>query len=362
STIRSVRYYHGRQIMVMKAPLKVALVGCGLIGQWHHIPALLKIRDAKLVAICDKNEDLVKVAARAFNISRYYTDFSEMLGREKLDMVDICIPPQTHSAFSIQAMEAGCHVLVEKPVALSLKEADEMASAAKQNNVKLCTVHNKLFEPVMMKAHAMVSTGSIGDVVGIDIQVLHSQGKADLILMNREHWCHSLPAGIFTQTLPHPIYLATAFLGQLEPIGTYTGRSCSYNWVAADEIRIVMKARKGMGTISYSCNSAQSKTIIDIHGTKKHLRIDLLNSVITKYGGGTETRHSRALENIGQSFSILARTISTMLSIISGRFHNGHHTLIQRFIESIQNNTEPPITIEETREVAKVLDEITAQI
>ncbi len=348
--------------MRVKQPLRVAIVGCGLIGQLHHIPSLLRIRGARVVAICDENEDLVKKTARRFSISRYYTDSSEMLGKEKLDMVDICTSPQTHLALSIQAMQAGCHVLVEKPMALNLREADEMASAAKQHNVKLCQVHNKLFEPVMMKARAMVSAGGIGDLAGIDIQVLHSQGRANLMLMNREHWCHSLPAGIFTEALPHPIYLAAAFIGKLEPVGTYSGKSSSYDWVVADEIRIVLKGRKGMGTISYLCNSAKSKTIIDIHGTKKHLRIDLLNSVMTEYGVGTETRPSRALENLGQSFSMLASTVSTTLSVISGKFHNGHYTLIQRFIESIQNDTEPPVTLQEARDVIEVVEKVTAQI
>ncbi len=220
--------------MRLKEPLRVAVVGCGRIGQWHHIPSLLKIRDAKVVAICDKNEDLVKGAARRFNISRYYTDSSEMLAREEVNMVDICTPPQTHLALSIQAMEAGCHVLVEKPIALSLSEVDEMASVAKQNNMKLCQVHNKLFEPVMMKAYAIVNEGRIGNLTGVAIQVLQSQASANSMLMNREHWCHSLPAGIFTETLPHPLYFAAAFLGTLEPVGTYSGKSSSYDWVVAD--------------------------------------------------------------------------------------------------------------------------------
>ena len=348
--------------MRVKEPLRVAIVGCGRIGQWHHIPPLLKIRDAKVVAICDKNEDLVKGAARRFNISRYYTDSSEMLAREEVNMVDICTPPQTHLALSIQAMEAGCHVLVEKPMALSLSEVDEMASVAKQNNMKLCQVHNKLFEPVMMKAHAIVNEGRIGNLTGVAIQVLQSQASANPMLMNREHWCHSLPAGIFTETLPHPIYLAAAFLGKLEPVGTYSGKSSSYDWVVADEIRIVLKGRKGMGTISYLFNSAKSKTIIDIHGTKKHLRIDFFNSVMTEYGVGTETRPSRALENLGQSLSMLASTVSTTLSVISGKFHNGHYILIQRFIKSIQNDTEPPVTLQEARDVIEVLEKVTAQI
>ncbi|MFC1967949.1 Gfo/Idh/MocA family protein [Chloroflexota bacterium] len=348
--------------MGIRGPLRAAIVGCGRIGQGYHIPSLLKIKDAKLVAICDNNEDLVKETARTFNISNYYTDFSEMLRTEDLDMVDICTPPQTHLYLCIQAVEAGCHIMVEKPMVLSLQDTDEIARAAKQNDLKICTVHNKLFEPIMIKARTIVNKGVVGDLAGIDIHVLLSKARADLMLMNREHWCHGLPAGIFSETLPHPVYLAAAFMGKLEPVGVYAGKSCNYDWVAANEIRIVFMAERGRGTISFSCSSPQSKTIIDIHGTKKHLRIDLLNSVMTAYGVGTGTIPSRALENLAQSYSILANSISTTLSVVSGRFRQGHHTLIARFIKSIQDGTEPPVTLQEARNVVEVIEKITAKI
>ncbi len=100
----------------------VAVVGCGQIAEWRHIPALRKIKDTEIVAICDKNEDLVKRLSVRYRIRRYYSDFAQMLHREKIDIVDICTPPQTHLALSTQAMAAGCHVLTEKPLALTVKE------------------------------------------------------------------------------------------------------------------------------------------------------------------------------------------------------------------------------------------------
>ncbi|MFC1904536.1 Gfo/Idh/MocA family protein [Chloroflexota bacterium] len=346
----------------MKEPLKIAIVGCGRIGQWHHIQTILKMREAKLVAICEKNIHLAKEIAQRFNIIRYYVDYAEMLNKEEVDMVDICTPPQTHFALSIQALQVGCHVLVEKPIALNVKEVDELAGIAKKNNVKLCQVHNKLFEPVMIKACAMVKEGKIGDLTGIDIQVLQSHASTNFKLSDREHWCHNLPAGILTETLPHPIYLAAAFLGKLEPVAIHTEKSSNYDWVLADEIRIVLKGRKGMGTVSYSHSSPKSKTIIDVHGTRSHLRIDLMNSALTAYGAGTETRFSRALENLNQSFSLLASSLYTTLSVMSRNFHNGHYTLIQRFVESIQRDTEPPVTLQEARDVIEVIEKVTAQI
>ena len=72
--------------MGRKKPLRVGIAGCGLIAQWHHIPFLIKMRDARLVAVCDKDIDLIDGVARRFNINRRYTDFTEMLTSEELDI------------------------------------------------------------------------------------------------------------------------------------------------------------------------------------------------------------------------------------------------------------------------------------
>ena len=81
-----------------------------------------------------------------------------------------------------------------------------------------------------------------------------------------------------------------------------------------------------------------------------------------EYGWGIDTRASRALENLGQSFTVLVSTIATTISVISGNFHGGHYTLIQRFIKSIQNNTEQPVSWREARHVIEVLEQITSHL
>ena len=280
----------------MKQPLRVAIVGCGLIAQLRHIPCLLRMKGTELVAVCDINEELAKNISRRFHVSRYYADFSHMLSREKVDMVDICTPPQTHLPLSLETMKIGCNVLVEKPMALNLKEVDEMANTSKQNQVKLCVVHNKLFEPVMTKAKAMVDEGGIGDLVGIDIKDLLPNDTPTI--MNKEHWCHRLPSGMLTEMLPHPIYLATSFLGHVETMAVHTRKVSNYDWLDADEIRIILEGRQGTGVITFSRLLSKDKVIIDIFGTKKNLRIDQWNSVMTEYGVGGESRPSRGLENL----------------------------------------------------------------
>jgi len=344
----------------MVRPLRVGIVGCGFIAQTQHIPSLLKIKDVEIAAICDMNEDLAKRVAERFHIDRYYTDFSEMLERERVKMVDICTSPQTHVALSLQAMKGGCHVLMEKPIALSLEETDAIIKAAKANRVKLCVVHNELFESVVMRARAIVNRGDIGDLVAVHITDLTPK-RYDWI-RDKKHWAHRLAGGIFGEMLPHPIYLAQAFLGRLEPVAVYSRKLGGYDWIAADELRVILEGKKGIATIASSINTPQDNVLLDILGTKMGLHVSLWNSALTKFGSGGSRLVSRGWENLSQSSSILADTAITASKMTSGRQHRGHYNLIRGFIASLQSGTAPPVTMEEAREVVRLHEAIIAQI
>jgi len=339
--------------------LRVGIVGCGEIAQ-VHITAILKIKRVELVAVCDVNEDLARQTAKRYNISSHYTDLSELLLKEQVDIVHITTPPQTHMALATQAMKAGCHVLVEKPMALNLNEADEMIEAARINKVRLGVVHNQLFLPAVIRAKAMIEKGTIGDLIGMSITDCDPRNSYEML--NREHWCHKLPGGIFGEMLPHPLYLATAFLGRLEASTVYCRKLSSYDWLAADELRVILEGENSVATIIASVNGPRTTTALDIFGTKASLHVSISNGVLIRYTGSRIDHFSRGLENIRTAYQWLADTASIALRVALRRYHTGHYHLIERFIESLQNNTELPVTAEEGREVMRLYQAITSQI
>jgi predicted dehydrogenase len=341
-------------------PLRVGLVGCGAVAQRRHIPALRQSKGAHIVALCDAREDLAKRVAKNFNIHRHYTDLSEMLGREELNLVDICTPPRTHATLSVQAMEAGCHVLVEKPMSIGCTEADDMIRASEKNRVKLCVVHNQLFHPVMMKAISMVREGLIGDLTGVSLRQAPPRDKDKL--MNKDHWIHKLPGGLFSEQLPHPIYLATAFLSNLEPVAVHTRKLSSYDWVTADELRIILEGEKGIATVTVSYNWPKATATVDVFGTNKNLHVNLYSSVLVTYGVGGDSRLWRALDNLSQSYQQLACTASTAAKTLLGKYRSGHGMLIQRFIQAVRDDSRVPVTGEEGKEVVRVLEKINSRI
>ena len=89
----------------MPDKFKAGIVGCGAIASIRHIPALLKLKEKVILqAVCDKNENLARDVARKNGISGVYTDLSQMLANENLDVVDICTPPQIHAPLTIEAI------------------------------------------------------------------------------------------------------------------------------------------------------------------------------------------------------------------------------------------------------------------
>lgn len=130
--------------MVLK--VRVGVVGTGLIAQLMHIPYLREIEKYDLAAICDVSPGLVKTVGKMFSIPNIYTDHLEMMRKENLDAIIVCTPDEYHDRVSIDASEAGCHVLVEKPLALSVKAADKMVSAARKAGRLLMVAYMKRYD------------------------------------------------------------------------------------------------------------------------------------------------------------------------------------------------------------------------
>lgn len=126
--------------------LKVGLVGCGGISG-AHVPAWNKFEDAELVAVCDVRQEMMD----KYDGPRQYHDFDEMLEKEELDILDICLPTYLHPEFSIKAMEKGINVVCEKPISLKSEDVRRVYECAERNNVKFMIAHVLRFWPEYVK-------------------------------------------------------------------------------------------------------------------------------------------------------------------------------------------------------------------
>ncbi len=340
--------------------MNVGIVGCGWVSTFHF--NAWKDTEMSIAAVCDVNKSAAMQAAEKWRISSYYTDLSKMLQSEDLFAVSICAPPQFHADLAIEALKSGCHVVVEKPFTVTTKEADKVLNTLQNSSAKLMVIHNQLFEPSMLLAMKQIKAGSIGEVVGMNVGMVHS--KNEEMAANKNHWSHTLPGGRFGETLPHSVYLLQGVLGNLEVKSVFAEKLGQYPWMPFDDLRVILQADRKFGTIHISYNAPGSQignVYVDIHGTFGALRAGIypLNSFLTSKPG----REIWLSENIIQQAKIGLAYLSMLLKYkrLKG-FSVSHTLLIKSFVKSILSNEELPVTPEMGYENVRIVEQICTQI
>ncbi|WP_071130515.1 Gfo/Idh/MocA family protein [Enterococcus timonensis] len=145
--------------------LKIGIIGCGGIANGKHLPALSKIKEVEVVAFCDLNEERAIKDAKEFGSAdaKVFTDYQEML-KEDLDIVHVCTPNSSHAPLTIAALEAGNHVMCEKPMAKTAAEARAMIAAAKKSGKKLTIGYQNRFRKDSQYLHEVCSQGELGEI------------------------------------------------------------------------------------------------------------------------------------------------------------------------------------------------------
>src|SRR5690625_377211 len=169
--------------------LKVAIIGTGAICP-AHIEGYLAFSDrCKIVALCDIYPNKAKKLAEQFELQvDIYNDHQEMLNQSDIDLVSICTPPYTHAEITINSLNAGNHVLVEKPMASSLEECDAMNEAAEKNNKMLSVVAQNRFTTPMMKLKRVLDTKLMGPIVHTQVDSFWWRGHCYYDLWWRGTW------------------------------------------------------------------------------------------------------------------------------------------------------------------------------
>jgi len=144
--------------------VRIGVVGLGWVAQVVHLPILMKLPEAEVSAICDRDRNRANLVAEKFGIKRLYSDANELAQLPDIEAVIVCTSTDAHKEATIAALKAGKDVLVEKPIARQLSEAIEMAEAAKQAKRKLMVGMNHRFRPDTMILRSFVSENELGKV------------------------------------------------------------------------------------------------------------------------------------------------------------------------------------------------------
>jgi predicted dehydrogenase len=144
--------------------VRIGIVGVGWVAQVVHLPTLLKMPEAEVVAVCDRDKARVRLVGEKFGLTRQYTDLAQMLEHEQLDAVVVCTSTDAHKDVTIAALKAGKDVLVEKPIARTYPEALAMADAARETRRKLMVGMNHRFRPDTMILKSFIQGKELGKI------------------------------------------------------------------------------------------------------------------------------------------------------------------------------------------------------
>lgn len=217
----------------------IGMIGTGNISDLHSV-GYLKNEHSKIVAVADVRESVAEEKRRAFSADQSYSDYNDLLKNDSVDAVDICVPNFLHSKIAVAAAEAGKHVLVEKPMAITVAECEEMITSARRNGVKLMVGHNQIFYPPHKETKRLIAK-EIGRPILL-LTRLH-----DGFRQNRGWRADpkSVGGGFFMEACVHRLYLSRFLLG--EPKAVFCRMTKIFpDTVAEDIAQVTMDFENGV--------------------------------------------------------------------------------------------------------------------
>jgi predicted dehydrogenase len=254
--------------------LRVAVVGCGKIAD-GHVGEILKMDNVHLVGVCDLEILMAEQLAKRHKVEKYYDNFEELLEKESPDVVHITTPPQVHLPLAVKAMDAGCHVYVEKPIALNYADAEAIVRHAEKTDKKLTVGHSFAFDPPALVVRELMARGVLGDPVHVESYFGYNLAGpfGAAILGDNTHWVHQLPGKLFHNNIDHMLNKITEFVDDEKPEITAFGnkrREGSYGDVRdelLDELRVLIRGEKTTGYGTFTSHVKPVSHYARIYGT-----------------------------------------------------------------------------------------------
>jgi len=246
--------------------LRTAIVGCGKVTDLHAA-ALAKLDSSDFRAVCSRTQDKADRYAAQYNVHGY-SDIEEMIRTERIETLIVCTPHPYHLGPTVQAVQAGVHVLVEKPLASSLADCDEMIAAAKKAHVKLGTICQRRFYRPCQRIRRAIDEGKIGKPI---LGTVYMLGWRDKEYYDSDPWrgrWDSEGGGVLVNQAPHQLDLLQWYMGPIDELyGMWDNLNHPYIEVDDTAVAVIRFKNGGLGNIlvSNSQNPALFGKVM-IHG------------------------------------------------------------------------------------------------
>ncbi len=228
------------------------LIGCGQVAK-RHLDIIIEY--GELIAVCDTDETIAKNIGFTYN-APFYTSLDQLIQSVSADVAVVCTPNGLHAANTIQLLENGFHVLVEKPMALSVPDAKKMITVAKQYKRHLFTVLQNRFNPPIQALYKAIQQKDLGKLFSVQVNCFWNR-NADYYINHPWHGSREMDGGILFTQCSHFIDLLLWCFGPVKEVAAFMHNAHhSYTALAADEGAVLLRFENRMiGTLQFSVNS-----------------------------------------------------------------------------------------------------------
>jgi UDP-N-acetyl-2-amino-2-deoxyglucuronate dehydrogenase len=338
--------------------VRFGILGCGAIGP-HHARAIAGLEEAELVAVADVVPELAEELAQEYGCSSHY-GLGEMLSGAELDVVCVCTPSGMHAGDAIAALEAGKHVVIEKPVDVTLEAADRLLEVQRETGRKVAVVSQHRFDAATLAVHRAISKEQFGRLTmgSAEVRWWRSQSYYD-----SGGWRGTWEldgGGVLINQAVHSIDLLQWLMGRVVEVTAYTGLLAHERIEVEDTAVAILKFENGaLGTITATTAAYPGLTArIAVHGDRGSAVIDGDELVYfhaaeveqeAKAHGRCDNQAERVMEQYGEGFAGPgAGADPTNLSM-------AHRDQISDFVRAVEDDREPSITVEEGRKPLAII-------
>lgn len=192
------------------------ILGCGDVTEKKSGPAFNKVKNSAIEAVMRRNAEKAADYAKRHDIDKWYSTADDLVNDEKINAIYIATPPSPHKDYAIQALKAGKHVYIEKPVTLTSAECEEIIAAEKEAHHKVTVAHYRRAQPFFIKLKELIDEKAIGEIRFIDLKLFQKPG-CDAIAQTDENWRVNPEisgGGLFFDLAPHQLDILIHIFGE----------------------------------------------------------------------------------------------------------------------------------------------------
>ena len=338
--------------------MRTALIGAGQIAR-QHLGCLQELPDVQVAAVCDLAPSVAEGAAERHRVPAWFTDYRAMLREVKPDVVHITTPPTSHFRLALDCLEAGAHVIVEKPATPTFAELETLTGRAGELGLAFIEDYNYLFNHAPLEIVRRIDSGAFGAVVHVEVMIcLDILGPSGFADPNSPHPGLTLAGGAIGDFLPHLASLAHLFVGPHKQAHAIWSKR-KPTLLPYDEFRAVVEAERGTAALTFSASAQPDAFWLRVYGEKMQATANLFETRLTFDMLRPGPKPLRPLINgIGEAGAIRRAAVGTLMRKFTGGpgAYEGLFELVARSYKALRDRSELPVTRQQVLEVNRLIE------